>query len=101
MSAHDGDTPAAGTAGLRGLLRFTVRLGLRARRRLVRAVAADHGRRPGARSAVARGPLGITAGGVGPMFDPGGYRVLWAGVGRVVAAGVVFGVMDRLGMGDH
>lgn len=46
------------------------------------------------------GLLGFTVGGVGLMFDPVSYPVFWVGVAITVAAGLVFVVMDRLGMGD-
>jgi hypothetical protein len=47
------------------------------------------------------GLLGFTVGGVGLMLDPVSYPVFWVGVAITVAAGVVFVVMDRLGLGDR
>jgi len=64
-------------------------------------MAAHHGNTPAAWTAVVVGLIGFTVGGIGLMFDPANYVVFWVGVAIVVAAAVVFLVMDRLGMGDH
>ena len=64
-------------------------------------MSAHHGNTPAAWTAVVVGLLGFTVGGVGLMFDPVKMAVFWVGVAITVAAGVVFVVMDRLGLGDH
>ena len=63
-------------------------------------MSAHHGNTPAAWTAVVLGLLGFTVGGVGLMLDPVSYVVFYVGVGVVVAAGIVFVVMERLGMGD-
>ena len=62
---------------------------------------AHHGNTPAAWAAVVVGLVGFTVGGVGLMFDPVKMPIFWVGVGIVAVAGVLFVVMDRLGMGDH
>lgn len=47
------------------------------------------------------GLIGFTLGGIGLMFHPPSYTVFWIGVGVTVAAGVIFLVLDRLGLGDR
>ncbi|HCB03393.1 MAG TPA: hypothetical protein DEQ43_03920 [Nocardioides bacterium] len=64
-------------------------------------MSAHHGNTPAAWTAVVVGLLGFTVGGIGLMFDPAQMTVFWVGVGIVVAAAVVFVVMDRMGLGDH
>lgn len=64
-------------------------------------MSAHHGNTPAAWSAVVVALVGFTVGGVGLMFDPAKYPIFWVGVALVVAAGVIFVVMDRLGLGDH
>jgi hypothetical protein len=64
-------------------------------------MSAHHGNTPAAWTAVVVGLIGFTVGGVGLMLQPANMTVFWVGVAVVVAAGVVFLVMDRLGMGDH
>ena len=64
-------------------------------------MSAHHGNTPAAWTAVIVGLVGFTVGGVGMMFDTVSYPVFWVGVALTLAAGVVFVVMDRLGMGDH
>jgi len=44
------------------------------------------------------GMAGFIVGGVGLMLDPVNMTVFWVGVGLTVAAGVVFLVMDKLGL---
>ena len=63
-------------------------------------MSADHGNTPAAWTAVVVGLLGFTVGGVGLMFDPAKMVIFWVGVVITLVAGVVFLVMDRLGMGD-
>ena len=60
---------------------------------------ASHGNTPAAWSAVVIGLLGFTVGGIGLMFDPANFLLFWIGVAIVVVAGVVFFVMDKMGMG--
>lgn len=62
---------------------------------------AHHGNTPAAWAAVVVGLVGFTVGGVGLMFDPVKMPIFWVGVVITAAAGVIFVVMDRLGMGDH
>jgi hypothetical protein len=64
-------------------------------------MSAHHGNTPAAWSAVVVALVGFTVGGVGLMFDPVSYPIFWVGVGITLVAGVVFAVMDRLGMHDH
>jgi hypothetical protein len=64
-------------------------------------MSAHHGNTPAAWAAVVVALVGFTVGGIGMMFDPVSYVVFWVGAAIVVAAGVVFVVMDRLGLGDH
>jgi hypothetical protein len=64
-------------------------------------MSAHHGNTPAAWTAVVVGLIGFTVGGIGLMFHPAQMTLFWAGVAVVVAAGVVFVVMDRLGMGDR
>ena len=47
------------------------------------------------------GLLGFTVGGVGLMFDPAKMAIFWVGVGIVLVAGVIFIVMDRMGLGTQ
>lgn len=63
-------------------------------------MSAHHGNTPAAWTAVVVGLLGFTVGGVGLMFDPAKMAIFWVGVVITLVAGVVFLVMDRLGMGD-
>jgi hypothetical protein len=64
-------------------------------------MSAHHGNTPAAWTAVVVALLGFTVGGVGLMLTPVSYAVFWVGVAITVAAGVVFVVMSRLGLGDH
>jgi hypothetical protein len=61
---------------------------------------ASHGNTPAAWTAVVIGLVGFTVGGVGLMFDPANFTIFWVGVVITVIAGVVFLVMDKLGMGS-
>jgi hypothetical protein len=46
--------------------------------------------------------LGFVVGSVGLMLDPVSYVVFWIGVALVVVAGIVFGVLAKLGFhGGH
>lgn len=58
----------------------------------------NHGNTPAAWTAVAVALVGFCVGGAGLMLDPIQYVVFWVGVALVVAAGVVFLVMDKLGL---
>lgn len=61
-------------------------------------MADNHGNTPAAWTAVLVALVGFVVGGVGLMLDPISYPVFWVGVVIVVAAGVVFVVMDKLGL---
>lgn len=61
-------------------------------------MSANHGNTPAAWTAVVIALLGFVVGGVGLMLDPASWVVFWVGVGLVVGAGVVFIVMDKLGL---
>lgn len=62
----------------------------------------SHGNTPAAWSAVCVALLGFVVGSVGLMLDPISYVVFWIGVALVIAAGVVFGVLAKLGYhGGH
>lgn len=61
-------------------------------------MSANHGNTPAAWTAVVIALLGFLVGGVGMMLDPVSWPVFWVGAGLVVAAGVVFVVMDKLGL---
>lgn len=63
-------------------------------------MSANHGNTPAAWTAVVIALLAFLVGGIGLMFDPANWPVFWTGVGLLVAAGVVFLVMDRLGLHD-
>jgi hypothetical protein len=60
--------------------------------------AENHGNTPAAWTAVCVGLLGFVVGGVGLMLDPVSMPLFWVGVAIVLAAGVVFVVMDKLGL---
>ena len=65
--------------------------------------ADNHGNTPAAWTAVIVGLLGFVVGGVGLMLDPVSMTVFWIGVAIVLAAGVVFVAMDKMGLhgSDH
>jgi hypothetical protein len=58
----------------------------------------SHGNTPAAWSAVAVALLGFIVGSVGLMLSPANYVVFWIGVALVVVAGVLFGVLTKLGL---
>lgn len=65
-------------------------------------MSSNHGNTPAAWSAVVVGLIGFVVGSVGLMLDPVSMPVFWAGVVIVLAAGVVFGVMAKMGLhGGH
>lgn len=66
-------------------------------------MADNHGNTPAAWTAVFVGLVGFVVGGVGLMLDPVSMVVFWIGVVIVVAAGVVFVAMDKMGLhtSDH
>jgi hypothetical protein len=57
----------------------------------------SHGNTPAAWSAVTVALLGFVVGSVGLMLDPVSYVVFWIGVALVVIAGILFGVLAKLG----
>lgn len=61
-------------------------------------MSANHGNTPAAWTAVVIALLGFLVGGIALMLDPASWVVFWVGVGLVGAAGVVFIVMDKLGL---
>ncbi len=58
----------------------------------------NHGNTPAAWTAVVVGLLGFVVGGVGLMLSPMSFLIFWIGVAILVAAGVLFVVMAKLGM---
>jgi cyanate permease len=66
-------------------------------------MADNHGNTPAAWTAVFVALAGFVVGGVGLMLDPVSMIVFWIGVVIVVAAGVVFVAMDKMGLhtSDH
>lgn len=57
-----------------------------------------HGNTPAAWAAVVIGLIGFVVGGVGLVFSPINMTLFWAGIAIIVAAGVAFVVMDKIGM---
>ncbi len=60
----------------------------------------NHGNTPAAWTAVAVALVGFAVGAAGLMLSPISYPVFWVGVAVVVAAGIVFLVMAKLGLHD-
>lgn len=58
----------------------------------------NHGNTPAAWAAVVVGLLGFTVGGIGVMFTPMNRPLFWSGVALVVVAGVLYVVLDKLGL---
>ncbi len=64
----------------------------------------NHGNTPAAWTAVLVALVGFVVGGVGLMLSPISMPIFWVGVVIVVAAGVVFVAMDKMGLhnpSDH
>jgi hypothetical protein len=62
----------------------------------------SHGNTPAAWSAVVVALLGFVVGSVGLMLDPVNYTIFWVGAALVVIAGILFGVLAKLGYhGGH
>jgi hypothetical protein len=59
---------------------------------------AHHGNTPAAWTAVLIALIGFVVGGVGLMLDPISMAIFWVGCAIVVAAGIVFVVMDKMGL---
>lgn len=59
---------------------------------------AHHGNTPAAWTAVLIGLLGFVVGGAGLMLDPISMPVFWVGTAIVVASGLVFVVMVKMGL---
>lgn len=57
----------------------------------------SHGNTPAAWSAVVVGLLGFLIGSVGLMLSPVSYLLFWIGVAVVVASGVLFLVLAKMG----
>lgn len=60
----------------------------------------NHGNTPAAWTAVVVALAGFVVGAVGLMLDPVSMPVFWVGVAIVVAAGVLFVVMAKMGLND-
>ncbi len=58
----------------------------------------NHGNTPAAWTAVLVALAGFVVGGAGLMVDPISYPVFWVGVAVVLAAGVLFLVMAKMGL---
>lgn len=58
----------------------------------------NHGNTPAAWTFVVLGLIGFVVGGVGLMLSPINMVIFWVGVATIIGAGVVFGVMAKLGM---
>lgn len=58
----------------------------------------NHGNTPAAWTAVVVALVGFVVGGIGLMLDPVKMSIFYVGVGIVVAAGVLFAIMARLGL---
>lgn len=63
-------------------------------------MSSNHGNTPAAWSFVVLGLVGFVIGSVGLMLDPVSYPVFFVGVGVVVVAGIVFGVMAKMGLNE-
>ncbi len=63
-------------------------------------MSANHGNTPAAWTAVVVGLVGFIVGGVGLMLNPVSMLVFWIGVAITVTAGVLFVVMDKMGLGS-
>lgn len=60
----------------------------------------NHGSTPAAWTAVFIALAGFVVGGVALMLDPVSMPLFWVGVALVPVAGVVFVVMDKMGLGE-
>ncbi len=58
----------------------------------------NHGNTPAAWTAVVVALVGFVVGGVGLMLQPVSMLIFYVGVAIVVAAGVLFAVMAKLGL---
>lgn len=58
----------------------------------------NHGNTPAAWTAVVVALVGFVVGGVGLMLDPISFVVFWVGVAIVVASGLLFLVMAKMGL---
>jgi len=58
----------------------------------------NHGNTPAAWTFVVIGLIGFVVGGAGLMLEPVSYLIFWIGVAVVVAAGVIFLVMAKIGL---
>ena len=61
-------------------------------------MSAHHGNTPAAWTAVVVALLGFVVGGVGLMLDPVEMAIFWVGVAIVVAAGILFLIMAKMGL---
>lgn len=60
----------------------------------------SHGNTPAAWTAVFIALAGFVVGGVALMLDPISMPLFWVGVALVPIGGVVFVVMDKMGLGE-
>ena len=60
----------------------------------------DHGNTPAAWTAVVVGLIGFAVGGIGTMFTPMNQVLFYAGVAIVAVAGVLYVVLQKLGLGS-
>ncbi len=58
----------------------------------------NHGSTPAAWTFVVLGLIGFVVGGAGLMLQPINYPIFWVGVAIVVAGGLVFVVMAKMGL---
>ena len=58
----------------------------------------NHGNTPAAWTAVVVALVGFVVGGIGLMLDPVNMTIFYVGVAIVVASGVLFAVMAKLGL---
>ena len=61
-------------------------------------MSSNHGNTPAAWTAVVVALVGFVVGGVGLMLSPISYPVFWVGCAVVVAAGLLFVVMAKMGL---
>ena len=60
----------------------------------------NHGSTPAAWTAVFIALVGFVVGGVALMLDPVSMALFWVGCAFIPVAGVVFVVMDKMGLGE-
>ena len=58
----------------------------------------NHGNTPAAWTAVVVALVGFVVGGIGLMLDPVSMTIFYVGVAIVVASGVLFAIMAKMGL---